>query len=110
MYLGTKKIDKIEGNKVLFQDGTEEEYTHKQLTYLVTKKSKEATEVRNLVLDNVMPEVKAVISGDNNMTITSEILCVLEEHNVTNAEFGNILQRILMDRLDEYNKLLKERM
>lgn len=110
MYLGNKKIDKIEGTTVMFKDGSKEEYTHKQLWYLVTKKAKDLTEIRNLVLENVMPEVKAVLEGEELSDVSLRIFEILESHNVTNAEFGAVLQRILMNRVEDYNNLMKEKM
>lgn len=57
-----------------------------------------------------MPEVKAVLEGEELSDISLRIFEILESHNVTNAEFGAVLQRILMNRVEDYNNLMKEKM
>jgi hypothetical protein len=105
MYIGDKKIEKIDWCVVHFTDGKVKEYTPKQLWYLVTKKSKDLTEVRHLVLDNVLADLQALDAEDTTSYAIS-IFEVLEAHDVTNIELQVILQRMLTDRVAQYNVLV----
>lgn len=105
MYIGDKKIEKIDWNVVHFADGKVKEYKPKQLWYLVTKKSKDLTEVRHLVLDNVLADLQALDAEDTQQYALS-IFEVLEAHDVTNIELQVILQRMLTDRVAQYNELV----
>jgi hypothetical protein len=105
MYIGDRKIEKIDWCVVHFADGKVKEYTPKQLSYLVTKKSKDLTEVRHLVLDNVLADLQALDAEDIEKYAMS-IFEVLEAHDVTNIELQVILQRMLTDRVAQYNELV----
>ncbi len=105
MYIGDRKIEKIDWTVVHFADGKVKNYTPKQLWYLVTKKSKDLTEVRHLVLDNVLAELKT-LDAENIEKLALGIFEVLEAHDVTNIELQVILQRMLTDRVAQYNELV----
>jgi len=110
MYIGEQKIDRIEDTMVYFKDWKSKQYTHKQLTYLVTKKVKDASALRTLVMDNVMPDIEAVLVGENASDIALKVFEVLEAHDITNADLQYVLQRIQLNRVEQYNILLKEKM
>lgn len=109
MYIGDKKIEKIDWNTVYFANGKVKEYTPKQLWYLVTKKSKDLTEVRHLVLDNVLKDLRNVMWWDP-VEVAKAMFEVLELHDVTNIELQVILQRMLTDRVAEYNELVMSKL
>ena len=105
MYIGDRKIEKIDWCVVHFADGKVKEYTPKQLWYLVTKKSKDLTEVSHLVLDNVLADLQALDAEDTTQHALG-VFEVLEAHDVTNIELQVTLQRMLTDRVAQYNELV----
>lgn len=109
MYIGESKIDKIDWNTVYFADGATKEYTAKQLTYLVTEQMKDPTALRDLVLENVMPDVTELLSIEDDMEASSKIMSTLEDHNITNSELQSVMSRIKTNRIREYNDLMKEK-
>jgi len=64
-YIGEKEIKGIEKNVVTFADDSQEEFTEKQLTYLVTEEVTDPSEQRELVLKNTVPEVFEVLKKHN---------------------------------------------
>lgn len=72
---------------------------------MVTKKSKDLTEVRHLVLDNVLADLQTLDAEDTG-EYAMGIFEVLEAHDVTNIELQVILQRMLTDRVAQYNELV----
>lgn len=57
-----------------------------------------------------MPDIEVVLVGENASDIALKVFEVLEEHDITNVDLQYILQRIQLNRVDQYNILLKERM
>ena len=78
LYVGDKEVLKIQWNVVIYVDWSEEELTEKQLTYMVTKEPQDPTQMRDLMLKNVVPEV----------------MDVLEAHNTRNGDFVAIVETI----------------
>lgn len=109
MYIGSKKIKKIKGTIVSFQDGTEKNYTSKQLSYLVTKKAKDLSEYRALMLDNILPEIREAYLIEDLMEAAKKALYIIEDHDITNAELSNIFERIPSDHITQHNAILKEK-
>lgn len=109
MYIGESKIDKIDWNTVYFADGAVKEYTAKQLTYLVTDDFKDPTDLRNLVLENVMPELSDILAIENELEASSKIMSILEEHNITNAELQSVMSRLKSNRITKYNDMLRKK-
>ena len=64
-FIGEKEIKDIQGNEVTFMDDTIEYYTDKQLSYLVTDEAKDATAMRWLLLDNIVPEIYDIFTAHN---------------------------------------------
>jgi len=60
-YIWEKEIVKIDGNFVEFTDGTVSKYTEKQLSYLVTEEPKDATQIRDLLLKAITPELLDIL-------------------------------------------------
>lgn len=108
MYIGESKIEKIDWNTVYFADGAVKEYTAKQLTYLVTDEFKDPTDLRKLVLDNVMPDLSEVLTIEDELEASSKVMSILEEHNITNAELQSVMSRIKTDRITKYNDKIRE--
>lgn len=84
IYIGEKEIKNIEGNKVIFMDWTECEYTKKQLEYIITNEPKDDSEFRDLVIENV----------------TKDVLAVIQEHNIRKGDLSPLLQCIV----DSFNQ------
>jgi len=78
-YIGEKKVKGIEWNIVTFEDNSTKTLTDKQLTYMVTDEPKDLSAMRDLVIDNVSPEV----------------FKVLEDHNIRYWDVDAILQSVL---------------
>lgn len=77
---------------------------------MVTKKLQDASALRTLVMDNVMPDIEAVLVGENSSEIALKVFEVLEAHDITNSGLQYVLQRIQLNRVEQYNILLKEKM
>jgi len=82
-YFWEKPIKKIVSNVVFFEDGTEKVLSDKQLEYLITETPIDPSAFRDLVLDNVTPE----------------LLKVFEDHNVTKWD----VQAIVWTLIGTYN-------
>jgi len=78
-YFGEKAIEKMVGNILFFEDKTEKVLSDKQMEYLVTDEPKDATQTRDLVLDNVIPD----------------IMQILIQHNVKKGDIQSIVNGIL---------------
>ena len=79
MFIKDREIETIEGTTVKFKDGGVQEYTAKQLEYIVTDEAKDDTEYQDLVLEKV--------AGD--------VLDVLQEHNIRKGELSPILETVI---------------
>lgn len=64
-YIGEKEIKEINWNDVSFVDGTMGYYTDTQLKYMVTEESKDLTAQRDLLLDNIVPEMIMILKNHN---------------------------------------------
>lgn len=104
---------------VTFTDDTEVFYTEKQLSYMVTDEPKDLTAQRELVLDNVVPEVLAAIQseviGEEPTNIVAKILEVIEKHNIRRGDFAAIMDRtsykfklILDTTVKSYNEVFNK--
>lgn len=79
-YIWEKVINSIdENNYVLFEDWSKEYFTDRQLEYIVTDEPKDATEFQKLVATKV----------------TSEIMPILEKHNVKQKDVQAILETVI---------------
>ena len=83
-YIGELQVKSIEWNLVMFEDGTSKEYTDKQLTYMVCDTKKDLSEARDLMIDNLVPE----------------ILTLLEQHNIRKGDLTAIINTVI----DSYNE------
>lgn len=110
MFIGESKVDKIDWNTVYFVDGTTKEYTAKQLSYIVTDTAQDLTAMRELIVSNVMPELEPLLAWEDTVKIAWDIMWLLEEHNVTNAELQTILSRIMTNRITRYNEMMREKL
>jgi len=64
-YFIDKKIDSINWNIVNFEDWTTKYFTDKELSYLITEEPKDLTQIRDLMLDNVVPEIIKILNEHN---------------------------------------------
>lgn len=111
MYIGLKEVQSIADWLVSFIDGTCIKITPRQQQYIITDEPKGYTDYRNLVMDQIMPEVEAVLeSPDENKDSTLEIANIFEEHDVSIAEVSKVIDLIIANRIGKYNELMKERM
>lgn len=106
MYIGERKVYNTDWTTVFFKDGSQKEYTHKQLSYIITKKPKDLTEYRNLVLDVIFQEIDLVINDED---AAEKILWIIEEHDLTNSEVAAVFSRIIPRRTEAYRTLVDER-
>jgi len=53
LYIGEKKIKDIQDTLVIFDDGSQESYTEKQLEYLITKEPKDWSQFRELKIQKI---------------------------------------------------------
>ena len=79
LYLWDKEIKWVKKGVVTFVDGSQETYTEKQLTYMVTKEPQDLTTMRDNLLKNIVPEM----------------LKVLEEHNIRKWDLWAILDTVI---------------
>ena len=79
LYIGDKEIKWVKKGVVTYVDGSQETLTEKQLSYMVTKEPKDLTAMRDLLIDNVVPE----------------ILRLLEEHDVRKWDLWAILDTVI---------------
>lgn len=76
---------------MIFKDGTAKDYTETSLKYIVTEEPKDPTEFQDLVIANILPEIKNCIVGDDITEISSNMLIVFEKHDVTNSYIQKII-------------------
>jgi len=84
MYIWEKEIKEIKWTTVLFEDGTKEEFTETNLKYLQTEEVKDASELNEIIKNNVV----------------SDMLTIIFEHNIKNSALQGILNKLALD----YNK------
>lgn len=79
MFIHDREIDKIEGNKVIFKDWGEANYTETQLKYIVTEEDLDDNQFRNLILENV----------------AEDVLGVLQKHNIRKWDLSPIIETVI---------------
>lgn len=62
-FIWEKELLKIEGNLATFKDGTTQEYTAKQMEYIVTDEPKDATAFQSLCLNAIVKDLLNVIEA-----------------------------------------------
>lgn len=88
MYIWDKEIENIDDNwLVQFNDWSSKLYTLRQLEYIKTEEKKDATELRDIVLDNVW--------GD--------IMKLLNEHNIRHWDLKAILDVVYQSHRTHLN-------
>lgn len=108
MFIAQKEVSRVEGSTVYFVDGTQKEYTPKQLTYLLTEQDKEPTDYTDLIMDNIMPDVQAIIDSNlDEMETVGKILDLIEEHDLTHEETQWLIQDIVNNRIVKHNAFME---
>lgn len=79
MFIQEREVEKIEGTKVVFKDGGEQEYNETQLKYIVTEEALDEWQFRNLVLENV----------------ATDVLAVLQKHNIRKGELQPVIETVV---------------
>ena len=79
MFIKNKEVESINGTEVLFKDGSKENYTEKQLKYIVTEESMDDSQFQNLILENV----------------ATDVLAVLQEHNIRKGDLSPIIETVI---------------
>jgi len=67
LYIGQKEVKGLENNVVKFTDGTEKTYTEKQLKYLITPEPKDLTQLQELLIKAVVPEIMDLLEEHDIM-------------------------------------------
>lgn len=97
-YIWDKAISKNVDWIVTFTDWSEQIYTEKQLSYLITDDVKDLTELRDLVIENVVPDILLAIQSTqitNEPTdIVAKVLEVIEEHNIRRGDLAAIMDTV----------------
>lgn len=65
MFVWAKEVEKVDWNIVTFVDGTEKEFTPKQMEYIVTEEEKDLTQFRNLCTEHVAHDMLEVMKAHN---------------------------------------------
>ncbi len=108
-YIWEKEIEKIDWVTVYFKDGTSKEYTEASLSYLVTEEVKNPTELQDLLMDNILPEIRECIVGTDTAEITGKILLVFEKHDVSNFDIQKVMTILPNELIEKHNEFLKEK-
>lgn len=84
-YFWQKAIERTVGNIIFFEDGTGKVLSDKQMEYLVTDEPKDLTQMRDLVLDNVIPDIMWVLIAHNirKGDVQSVVNGILASYNQT---------------------------
>lgn len=97
-YIWDKAIESIVEWTVKFSDGSEQHYTDKQLSYLITEEIKDPTQFRDLVLANVVPDILSAIQSlpitEEPTDIVAKVLEVIEEHNIRRWDLAAIMDTV----------------
>lgn len=112
MYIGMKNVLSHVDNTVCFEDNTCIKITPKQ-QYIITDEPKSLSEYRDLVMENVMPEVKQILeewAESDDKAITLRLVNLMEEHDLSIAEVQKVIDLITANRVADYNKLMEEKM
>ena len=100
MYIWTKEIQEINDLTVKFTDGTEQEFTKKQLTYLPTQETKDASAFMELVaiklVDDFMEVIKNAEDIKDTDSLSNKVIDVMEEHNASELELRFALKMAQM--------------
>lgn len=86
-YIWEKEVKSIEWTLVTFVDETSQVFTERQLEYLVKDEEYDLTTERNLLLENIIPE----------------IMEVLREHNVKKVDIQAILNWVVWEYNETFN-------
>lgn len=78
-YVWEKEVESIDWNKVKFVDGTEQEFTPKQMEYVVTEEPKDLTQFRDLT----------------NFRIAEDLIEVLKAHDMKKGDLDNVLNLVI---------------
>lgn len=97
-YIWEKAIKSIVEWTVTFEDWSEQYYTEKQLSYIVTDEVKDPTSMRELVMANVIPDILSAIQSlpitEEPTDIVAKVLEVVEEHNIRRGDFAAIMDTV----------------
>lgn len=74
-YIWEKEVKKVDGLVVEFADGTTKEYTERQLQYLVTDETKDATAYRDLIVKEVVIDMMKIIEAHNVKKSQLDAIC-----------------------------------
>lgn len=85
-FIWEKEVEKIEENTVSFKDGTVEDFTDRQLQYIVTDEATDLSGMRALLLENAV--------GD--------FMTILEDHNIKKVDLEPILDGITASYNDAF--------
>ena len=117
-YIGDKEIVGIKGNEVIFKDWDTQTYTPKQLEYMITEDSKDASAFADLVVESVTKDVIKEIQANDVTDVVGtvwKILKVYEDHDIMNWQvdvIGNKVMTIMRNLMEtvvlSYNRAYEQ--
>lgn len=98
-YVGGIAVSSIEWNVVTFTDWTTQTFTPRQMEYIVTNEPKDLTQIRELVLANVVPEILSAIAEevgtDDVKNVVEKILDIIELHDLRRGDLAAVMDTVL---------------
>ena len=84
-YLWEKEINKITTNIVHLKDGTDKVLSDKQLTYMITDEPQDPTQMRDIIMDHVVPDMMQVLIDHNvcKWHVNAAVNAVVGSYNET---------------------------
>jgi hypothetical protein len=97
-YIWGKAIESIVAWTVKFSDGSEQYYNPKQISYLVTEEIQDPTQIRDIILANILPEILSAIQSlpitDTPTEIVAKVLDLIEEHDIRRWDLAAIMDTV----------------
>jgi hypothetical protein len=90
LYIGQKEVKGLKDNVVTFADETEKTYTEKQLKYLITNEPKDLTQLQELLIKAIVPE----------------IMDTLEEHDIMKWDFSAVMAAVASSYNETFYKAI----
>lgn len=102
MFVWDKEIKEVNDNTITFVDGTEKEFTPKQMEYVMTEEPKDLTQFRNLCAENVANELIEVMKAHNIRKGDMDYIM-----NLMIASFNHHFYTALGKKFGTYNEAYK---
>ena len=80
MFIGTREVDKVEGNIVMFKDGDMERHTEVSLKYLLSEEAVDDSDLQQIAIEKV----------------AQDFLNIMEIHNTRFSDVQRIFQQVTL--------------